>query len=180
MGREDHGSRSPEAQRFFKLDTDKLSGTVCENLAVLDFSYKPSEVTLNLFALTPGCVPTPSFDPHPVILNQFFDFVRKLQWRLCITLPNEPPRFGIHRSSRWPPAALVPSHVKALTRRLLHGIRGLLRASHSCHFPSHLPFLLTVSSSDSLTTCANPLPLTRAEDGSLFLSKSTTMKFSDS
>ena len=62
-----------------KLSMDKLKETVRENVAILAFSYVPSETSVDLFALTPAFLPTPSFNPHRATVGQVFDFIRKLQ-----------------------------------------------------------------------------------------------------
>ena len=104
----------------------------------MSFSFIPTNEAFALFACTPNFVPTPSFVPHRVILEQTQDFVRKLLWRLSLSFSGDSPRFGLLPSTAWPPAKLVPSHACGLSRRVLHGVRSLLRAHHDCHFASNV------------------------------------------
>ena len=122
-----------------------MQSTVSNNLAILSFSFVPTTAAFELFAYTPTFVPTPSCCPHKVIMLQVEDFLRKLQWRFSIPFTSDPPRFGLKPSGAWPPSNLVPSHARQITQRIFHGVRSLLKESHSCHFqgnvscdPSHV------------------------------------------
>lgn len=152
--------RIRENHRFFKLRVDKFNTVGIGNIAILDPSFSLTSESLDLFSLTPGFVPTPSCNLHSHILRQTFDFVRKLQWRLCFSFPSDPPRFHISGSTRWPPVKCVPPHVARLTRRILAGVRTLCRASHQCNFPSNLTRIQStevarLASCDSTVTTAD-------------------------
>ena len=54
-----------------------------------------------------------------------------MQWAHALPPPAEKPRFGLLPSSRWPPASLLPSSVRRLSTRVIHGCRSFLR-SHRC------------------------------------------------
>lgn len=83
-------------------------------------------------------MPTPCSNPHPAILPQVFDFVRKLQWRTSFSFPSDPPRFRLKNSSRWPPLKSVPASIARLSSKILAGARALFSKPHQCHFPHNL------------------------------------------
>ncbi len=123
---------------MFKLYVNKLNAISVQNVAFLDPFFVFSEATLDIFALTPGFVPTPRSNSARLLLSQVADFVRKLQWRSAFNFSSEPPRFSLPPSTRWPPTQCVPPHILRLSKKILQGSRGLCRKYSQFHFPSNL------------------------------------------
>lgn len=127
-----------QTRRVFKLRVTRLNAVGVGNIAILDPDFQLTTSALDIFSLTPGFVPTPYCDPHPQILRQVYDFVRKLQWRFSFSFSSDPPRFRMRNSSRWPPTKSVPSNIARMSRKIIAGARELCGQQHQCHFPDNL------------------------------------------
>ena len=150
----------PQSVRVFKLTLSTLKAPIFDNLAILDFNFTPTDETFDLFSLPATFVPTPPSTDHRLILKQVKDFARKLQWRFSLPTSHNPPRFGLHKSERWPPENLVPPHIRRLTHRLIQGTVNLLHKSHQCCTHPNLaqpavPTLANVGTGGSLITTAD-------------------------
>ena len=119
-------------ESVFKLDSVRLIALPYNNLVILDPTFVPSNATFELFLFSPGFVVTPNRANHKQVLEQVNDFVRKLQWTsiLSSTLPEL--RFGLLKSSRFPPAGLVPRYVSELSRRVIREACAIIRRPHEC------------------------------------------------
>ena len=53
--------------------------------------------------------------------------------------PSHKPRFGLLPSSRWPPRALVPEHIRRLSTRIIHGCQSLLQCDSCSSFKENFP-----------------------------------------
>lgn len=107
------------------------------NAAFLDPSFPPTDTTLKLLSRPASFVPAPNSNPHREIRRQVSDFIRKLHWSAALPASNPPiQRLGRIPSTRWPPRALVPSHVLKLTSRILGAVGTFLKSSHTCHLPN--------------------------------------------
>ena len=149
--------------KLFKLQVSKLNAVGVGNIAILDPAFNLTTSALDVFSLTPGFVPTPCSDPHPVVSRQVEDFVRKLQWRHAFSsFSADPPRFHLSNSTRWPPAKCVPIHIARLSRKILAGLRGLTSGPHRCH---HKPNLTQQQEEEvaNLATCSSTI--TTADKG---------------
>ena len=89
-----------------------LKAPLSDNLAILDFNFAPNNDVFHLFSLPSSFVPTPPPTAHHLILKQVKDFARKLQWHNSLPTTGSLPRFGLHKSERWPPETFVPPHTR--------------------------------------------------------------------
>lgn len=99
----------------------------------LSSSVATSFSLLQLLSYPPKFIPTPEVCNHGRVFKDVIEFVRKLQWQVIL-----PPsgahqcRFGVQRSSLWPPIGRLPSHIRALSQRILAGARSILFSNHNC------------------------------------------------
>lgn len=101
-----------------------------QNLSDAPTSYS----TLQLLSRPSKFIPTPPSRNHQDLFRCVVDFVRKLQWQASMPTSRafQSCRFGHLQSSAWPPAGLVPLHIRTLSQRLLSGARSILFQEHVC------------------------------------------------
>lgn len=100
--------------------------------------------TPDLFRLLarPGTfIPTPPSCRHHIAYAYILDFLRKLQWRALssrFSTSSLPCRFGLQRSSRWPPRGAVPPRVLRFCTRTASAARSILFSRHMCSSRTNL------------------------------------------
>ena len=108
---------------------------------ILNTSLTVSPSIFSLLARPASFIPTPSACDHRLTFAYVADFVRRLQWRFALSRGDNRPssrRFGLRRSTAWPPQGMVPPRIRTLTTRLLSASNSILRSAHSCYPRSNL------------------------------------------